>query len=71
MTLKEKLEILATWRGAQPGASTLGLLDLKGGVLALLNDIDRELDYGKPGAGLDALLGVTTTPTNLDERRAA
>lgn len=71
MTLSDKLKLLATWRGAQEAPSTVALWDLKGGVLALLNDIDRALDYGNPGAGLDALLGSTSTPVNLDERRAA
>jgi hypothetical protein len=32
------------------------LLDVKFFLLAALNDADRALDYGKPGAGLDYLL---------------
>lgn len=71
MTLSDKLSLLATRRGAQEGAAPLALWDLKYDVLALLSDIDRALDYGTPGAGLDARLGVTATPINLDERRAA
>lgn len=67
MTIAEKLQLLATWRGAQPDATSTGLWDLKHGVLALLDDIDRALDYGNPGAGLDALLGTTDRPTNLKE----
>jgi hypothetical protein len=34
-----------------------GLLDVKFFLLAALNDTDRALDYGHPGAGIDQLLG--------------
>jgi hypothetical protein len=34
-----------------------GLLDVKFFLLAALNDVDRSLDYGRPGLGLDQLLG--------------
>lgn len=67
MTLAEKLQLLSTWRGAQPDATTIGLWDLKSGVLSLLNDIDLALDYGKPGSGLDALLATKDRPINLKE----
>jgi hypothetical protein len=37
-----------------------GLLDVKFFLLAALNDTDRALDYGHPGAGIDQLLGERT-----------
>ena len=35
----------------------LALDNVKFFLLAALNDLDRVRDYGKPGAGLDELLG--------------
>lgn len=34
----------------------LGLLDVKLFLLSALNDTDRALDYGNPGAGINQLL---------------
>ncbi len=39
------------------GINTIRLWDARGICLAALNDIDRELEYGRPGAGIDELLG--------------
>jgi hypothetical protein len=37
--------------------SEIAVQDAKDWLLAALNDCDRTLDYGRPGAGLDRLLG--------------
>jgi hypothetical protein len=39
------------------GVNEVRLWSARGIALAALNDIDRELDYGRPGAGIDELLG--------------
>lgn len=45
----------------------LQVLDVKLFLLSALNDLDRELDYGSPGKGLDDLLRSRDRPINADE----
>lgn len=47
------------------GIDLIRLDDAKAYLLAALNDIDRMRDYGRPGAGIDALLGKESQEPGL------
>jgi hypothetical protein len=51
------------------GLHAIRLLDAHAIALAALNDINRERDYGRPGTGIDQLLGTLDRPINLEDAR--
>ena len=69
ITLPNHLWLASTFRQAArhlEKATPLSLLDVKFYLLSALNDIDRALDYGKPGDGLNEMLGKDR-PINAED----
>lgn len=63
MTTDERLDLIDKFREvanalAQDRDERFALLDVKFFLLAALNDVDRALAYGNPGAGIDDLLST-------------
>lgn len=62
--LADRIDLVAA-ELRKPGITRIRLSDAKHVAIALLNDIDRALSFGKPGDGLEELLGKKDGPFRL------